>query len=49
MELVVTLRKEVEDSLEGKHIFEQLKARLADVEGIKYNSHVIERDLENVE
>lgn len=49
MELVVTLRKEVEDALEGKNLLEQLKALLTGVDGIKFNSHVIERDLGNVE
>lgn len=49
MELVVTLRKDVEDALEGKQLFEQLQAQLSNVPDIKFSSHVIERDLNNVE
>lgn len=49
MELVVTMRKDVEDALDGKNLFEQLKQLLIGVADIRYSSHVIERDLEDVD
>lgn len=40
MELVITLRKTVEDPDEGRHIYELVKERLADRPDVKIQGHV---------
>ncbi len=43
MDLVITLRKEVEDREEGRQIFELVKERLKDREDIQIRGHVTNR------
>ncbi|MBA7477998.1 hypothetical protein ES707_13413 [subsurface metagenome] len=40
MQLVITIRKEVEDPEEGRHIYELVKDRLADRQDVTINGHV---------
>lgn len=40
MQLVITIRKEVEDPEEGRHIYELVKERLADREDVTITGHI---------
>lgn len=40
MELIITLRKKVDEPIEGEQIFEMVKQRLADRPDVKVTGHI---------
>lgn len=40
MELIITLRKEIQEPIEGEQILETVKQRLADKPNIKVSGHI---------
>lgn len=45
MDLIVTLKKEVEDVVEGQNLFNNLKNLLSSVEGVIFHARVTTKDL----